>query len=133
MNLSKKKIRKHPAFGRMTLTKGQENILDSLWAKAVKINAGNKCERCHKAENLQSHHVIGRRNKTLRHCVSNGCCLCAAHHFWAEQNGVAFALWIIGVRGQAWWDSLSIQSNMVKVYKEYSIIKKYLEDIIYGR
>lgn len=122
-----KKIRKLPIFGRMTITKGQENALDALWAKAVKFRAWESCEKCGKHETLQAHHVIGRRNKTLRHIVSNGCCLCAKHHMWAEQNGVDFAKWILEKRGEQWWEDLNIMARELKVYKEYTIVKAYLE------
>ena len=126
-----KNIRKLPPFGRMTLTRGQEKDLDELWARAVKARAGNRCEMCVSArEGLQAHHVIGRRNKTLRHIVSNGCSLCPKHHFYAEQNGVGFTKWIIGSRGESWWDSLQEQARQVKVWKEYSVIKKYLESFL---
>lgn len=125
-----KRIRKLPNFGRMTLTKGQEKELDSLWSIAVKKRAWECCERCHKRDTLQSHHVIGRRNKTLRHIVSNGCCLCARHHMQAEQDGVEFSFWIIKKRGQKWWDDLNAYAREVKVYKDYTIIKKYLTEFI---
>ena len=124
------KIRKLPVFGRMTLTRGQEVALDALWAKAVKARASLRCERCAKSEPLQAHHCVGRRNKTLRHVVSNGCCLCAGCHFFAEQNGIAFAKWIIERRGEAWWDGLQVQARQVKTYKEFTIIKTYLESFL---
>lgn len=126
-NINLKKIRKSPAFGRMTLSRGQETALDTLWAKAVKARAWEVCERCLRHGPLQAHHVIGRRNKALRHIVSNGCSLCPSHHMWAEQNGVAFAKWIIEKRGEEWWDSLQIQARQLKTFKEYTLVKTYLE------
>lgn len=126
-----KKIRKLPAFGRMTLTKGQERELDTLWSRAVKARSGGKCEACYAVrEGLQAHHAIGRRNKTLRHMVSNGFSLCAKHHMWAEQNGIAFAVWALKERGQKWWDDLQASARDVKVWKDFTIIKKYLESFI---
>lgn len=122
-----KKIRKSPIFGRMGITRAQEIQLDALWSKAVKARAGNRCEMCFKSEGLQSHHCVGRRNKSLRHIVSNGCCLCAGHHFYAEQNGIAFSKWIIDRRGDQWWNMLQAQGREVKVYKEFTVVKKYLE------
>lgn len=122
-----KNIRKTSLFGRMTLTKGQETALDALWSKAVKARAGNRCEVCLTVFTLQSHHVIGRRNKAVRHVVSNGCSLCAKHHMFAEQNGVAFAEWILKSRGQEWWNQLQAKSCAIKVFKEYTVIKQYLE------
>jgi hypothetical protein len=123
------KIRVQTPF-RMTLSTSQENALDKLWSQAVKTRAGKQCEMCLTTSSLQSHHVIGRRNKTLRHIVSNGCCLCAKHHFFAEQNGVKFAQWIIRERGQKWWDDLESYGREVKVWKEYTTIKSYLESFI---
>jgi hypothetical protein len=133
--LRRKKFKKVflPAFGRMTITPGQEKVLDELWSKAVKVVAGFKCERCGNTEQLQSHHAVGkRRNKTLRHVVSNGFCLCAGHHMGAEQNGIEFAVWAIKKRGQQWWDDLQVQGRSVKQWKEFSLIKKYLESFIHG-
>jgi len=131
LRISKKHIRNLPAFGRMTLTKGQEKELDKLWSMAVKKRAGMRCEHgwC-KHDNLQAHHAIGRRNKTLRHIVSNGFSLCAKHHMWAEQNGIDFAQWAIASRGQKWWNDLNDYGREVKVWKDFSIIKKYLEEFI---
>lgn len=125
-----KRIRNLPVFGRMTLSRAQEEQLDTLWAKAVKERAGYKCEKCYKTETLQSHHAIGRRNKTLRHVVSNGFSLCAKHHMEAEQNGIEFAIWAINARGQKWWDELNIYGREVKIWKEFSVIKKYLESFL---
>lgn len=127
---TKKSIRSLSVFGRMTLSKGQEKELDTLWSKAVKSRAGNKCERCPKIEPLQSHHCIGRRNKTLRHVVSNGCCLCAGCHFFAEQNGIAFAKWILEKRGEQWWTDLVTYGREIKCFKDYTVIKSYLEAFI---
>lgn len=114
----------------MSITKPQEKALDVLWSKAVKARAGNRCERCLKSEPLNSHHCIGRRNKTLRHVMSNGCCLCVGCHFWAEQNGIDFGLWIISNRGEFWWQSLQVQARQIKVCKDYTLIKTYLESFL---
>ena len=126
-----KRIRKLPVFGRMTLTKGQETELDKLWALAVKKRAGMRCEHegCYRT-NLQAHHVKGRRNKTLRHVVSNGVSLCVKHHMWAEQNGVDFAIWIINKRGKEWYDSLEMMARQIKTWKEFKITKAYLMEFI---
>lgn len=101
------------------------------WSQAVKARASGCCEMCcYKHERLESHHVIGRRNKTLRHVVSNGCSLCHNHHRYAEQNGVAFADWIKNKRGQKWWDDLQEYGRRIKVWKEFTVVKKYLESFL---
>lgn len=115
---------------RMTISRGQEIVLDTLWAKAVKARAGNRCEMCLGSPPLQAHHVIGRRNKTLRHVVSNGCSLCPKHHMHAEQNGVAFAKWIVERRGEQWWNELQALGRELKCWKDYTVIKTYLESFL---
>ncbi len=129
MKILKSKIRKQ-TFGRMTLTRGQEKELDTIWAKAVKARAWMTCEKCLTQDTLQAHHVIGRRNKTLRHIVSNGCSLCAKHHMWAEQNGVDFAKWILEKRGEKWWNELQALGREIKKYKEFTLVKTYLESFL---
>lgn len=112
------------------MTKSQERILDALWSRAVKKVAGDRCERCYKSNPLNSHHCIGRRNKTLRHVIENGVSLCVACHFFAEQNGIAFAKWIVAKRGEEWWTKLEIASRLVKQYKDFTATKKYLESVL---
>lgn len=126
-----KRIRKLPVFGRMTISPAQEKALDTLWAIAVKARAGYKCEKCFKNEGLQAHHAVGkRRNKTLRHVVSNGFSLCAGHHMWSEQDGIDFAQWAIKQRGQKWWDDLKAYGREVKVWKDFTLMKEYLNSFI---
>ena len=45
----------------------------------------------------------------------DGVCLCANCHInFAHQNGIAFAQWIIGKRGQAWYDRLNALKNTIR-------------------
>lgn len=126
-----KRIRPLPIFGRMTLTTGQEKALDELWSKAVKARAGYICEvTLRSGIRLESHHFFGRRNKSLRHVVSNGFCLSHDKHRWAEEQPAEFIKWAIKSRGQKWFDDLQAYSREVKVWKDYSVIKKYLESFI---
>jgi hypothetical protein len=52
--------------------------LDKIWSE--KIRSKGKCELCGKSDNLNSHHIIGRRNFSLRWSVPNGVCLCSGCH-----------------------------------------------------
>lgn len=129
--INKKTIRRVPIFGRMTLTKGQEKELDALWARAVKARAGERCEVTLKSGiRLEAHHFFGRRKKSLRHIVSNGFSLSHDKHRWAEEQPSEFIAWAIKSRGQGWFDALEIQGRQIKVFKEYSVIKKYLESFL---
>jgi len=117
-------------------TKGIDKQLDDAWSLLVKLTAGNKCEYCSNTQNLNSHHVFGRRNHSVRWYPSNGVCLCAGHHallkFSAHQSPTWFANWIIQKRGQKWYDILEVkargQSHLSKFEKE--IILKELRDEI---
>lgn len=115
----------------MGLTKGQGKVLDDLWSLAVKARAGNRCEvTLRSGIRLESHHFYGRRNKSLRWVVSNGFSLSHDKHRWAEEQPAEFIQWAIKSRGQEWFDSLQAQSRQVKVFKEYSVVKAYLESFL---
>ncbi len=129
--INKSNIRKLPVFGRMSLTKGQETALDTLWAKVVKERAWNCCEYCLRSGiRLESHHFYGRRNKALRHMVSNGFSLCHTHHRLAEEQPATFVKWAIKSRGQKWFDDLEGYAREVKCFKDYTVIKAYLESFL---
>ncbi len=133
--INKKRLRPIPCFGRMTISSGQEKVLDKLWAEAIKKLAGNCCEYCAKSRDLwklDAHHFYGRRNKALRHVLSNGFALCFLCHRHAEEQPVLFIDWAIQRRGQKWYDDLKIQATLVKKFKDFTIIKTYLEEVING-
>jgi len=58
--------------------------LDKKWSELIRSKG--QCEICGKTESLNAHHIIGRRNYTLRWARQNGCCLCAGHHTFARQS-----------------------------------------------
>ena len=51
-------------------------------------------------------------------------------HMWAEQNGIDFAKWIIAKRGDDWWDNLQVKSRGLKIFKEFTVVKSYLESFL---
>lgn len=115
----------------MSLSKPQIKMLDEIWAKAVKARAWGVCEYCLKSNiRLEAHHVVGRRNMTLRHLVSNGVSLCHTHHRFAEQDSGKFHEWIIKKRGEKWWEELRVYGREIKIYKEFTIVKSYLESFL---
>jgi hypothetical protein len=63
--------------------------LDLLWSQAVKIKAGYKCEISgltkHQCK-LNSHHIVGKRNFTLRWDLRNGLCVSSSKHTLARQS-----------------------------------------------
>lgn len=72
--------------------KGLIKKLDKIWSETIRQR--EFCEMCGKPAN-NPHHVIGRRNLTLRWDLRCGCLLCAYCHtlskFSAHQDPLGFA------------------------------------------
>ena len=63
--------------------------LDRLWSQCVKIRAGYKCEVSGKTKDqckLNSHHIVGKRNFTLRWDIRNGVCISSGKHTLERQS-----------------------------------------------
>jgi predicted restriction endonuclease len=74
----------------------QIKTLDKQWSLLVKYKAGYKCEVCGKTQHqtrLNSHHIIGRRNKMTRWDLRNGVCLCVRHHKFGIQSAHEDSPW----------------------------------------
>ena len=69
-----------------------KNKCDKLWSEIIRSKG--KCEVCGKTGN-NPHHVIGRRNLTLRHDVRNGCLLCPLHHTFGRESAHQDPVWFI--------------------------------------
>ena len=67
--------------------------LDDAWSLAVKIKAGYRCEVCGKRSTLNSHHIVGRRNRTTRWDLKNGVCVCVKHHKFGIESFHEDPLW----------------------------------------
>ena len=86
-------------------TRKQFKVLaDKLWSEIVR--SVGLCEKCGKRINLQAAHIFSRRYSHIRHDRSNGICLCAGCHFWAHQNPIEFAKWVIEYLGDDLIDKL---------------------------
>ena len=101
----------------MKKLKGVDGKLDEAWSKLVKLRAGMKCEipNCGKTT-LNSHHIFGRRSKSVRWDVMNGICLCAWHHvlnpkFSAHATPITFNKWLEDTKGSDFVDLLTIKHN----------------------
>ncbi len=114
------------------MTKQQIKKLDIIWAKKVKENASFRCEIEGGGESvcsLNSHHYIGRRNRSTRWYIPNGVCLSSLRHTFgtqsAHQDPEYFRKCMIDLRGQAWLDDIIKQSN--KIFKgSYEDVLEYL-------
>ena len=49
---------------------------------------------------------------------------------FAHQRSGQFHDWIVSKRGVNWWNDLQAQAKGIKVFKEYAIIKAYLESFL---
>jgi len=65
--------------------KTQRNKCDKLWSELIRQRNGGRCEVCGKPGN-NPHHVISRRNLTLRHDLRNGVLLCPSHHTFSSKE-----------------------------------------------
>jgi len=57
--------------------------LDALWARIIKLRAGNICEMCgqtSKSRGMQAAHYMGRVFHSTRWELDNGACLCTSCH-----------------------------------------------------
>lgn len=101
--------------------------LDKAWS--IKIRSSGECIKCLKTEHLNAHHIIGRRNLTVRWDLDNGVCLCAGCHTFsrdsAHQNPLEFHKFILELRGEDFIDNLRLKARDVK---KWSI--EELEDML---
>jgi len=70
------------ALNRKTNKKKLAKECMTLWAKIIKLRAGEVCEYpgCNKTSNLNAHHIFTRAKTSTRYDVENGMCLCPTHH-----------------------------------------------------
>lgn len=69
------------------MKKSEIKKLDTLWSLKIKQRSNYICECCHRKDKaLNSAHIIGRANRTLRWDLENGLCLCVACHMAYDQH-----------------------------------------------
>ena len=70
--------------------KTARNKADKLWSELIRMK--KYCEICGKP-GTNPHHIIGRKNLTLRHDPKNGCLLCFTHHTGGRESAHNDPLW----------------------------------------
>ena len=112
--------------------------LDKLWSEIVKQRAGYVCEykTCNKVDYLNSHHIFGRSNLSVRWDLNNGACLCPGHHtfnnYSAHKAPIWFIEWITKKRGIEWYESLKVKANTVKKWsipELEALVEEFKEEI----
>jgi len=112
---------------------------DKLWRSVGKEKA--VCEICkHYPElkvnytQLQAHHIIGRRNMTLRWDLRNRSWLCPVHHTFGVKSAHSDPQWFIDYLKEYRLDDFeyleSVKNTITKVTDDYLIEKiNYLNEI----
>jgi hypothetical protein len=102
---------------------------DKLWSLKIRSKNNGLCEICGSVGN-QPHHIVGRKNLTLRHDLRNGCLLCFTHHnggnLSAHNDPLWFQTWLVKYRREDYnylfkkRTELSTQVDYEKAIKELS-------------
>ena len=109
----------------------------NIWAKAVKVRAGYKCEYCGSRDYLISHHIFSIRHSNTKWDIDNGICLCVGHHIFKKfsaHGSPEFILWIIKYIGQERYERIRLKANQIKKWTElekweiYWGLKKYIKE-----
>lgn len=64
----------------------EKEFLDFLWSLLIKALANFQSELSGNAEDLQSHHLIGKPNNDLRYSILNGICVTQGEHHFGFHN-----------------------------------------------
>lgn len=90
---------------------------------------------CGSRRALNPHHVVGRRNLTLRHDPRNGVCLCSLHHTFgresAHQDPVWFLYWLTEHRPDD-YNYLIERREVMALNIDYEQVMKELEKWLSG-
>ena len=89
------------------------NKLDREWSDAVRERDGHVCQRCGRTEHLNAHHIFTKKaHPSVRHDLENGVCLCAGCHlWWAHQEALEVAEFILKRMGKRGLDALRRRAN----------------------
>ena len=116
------------------LTKGKlSKKLDEAWSLAVKKRAGYKCEVCGIGESghLNSHHIVGRRNRRVRWDVRDGVCLCVKHHRFGIESAHEDPLWFREWLEDKRWEDYAYLYTIKNQIKKWTLedMEKQLEEL----
>lgn len=84
--------------------RGQKAKADRLFSLVVRSRG--RCEKCGKADTLQTAHIISRRYVAIRTDEANAFCLCAACHYYFTDHPVEFASFVGLNRGHREYERL---------------------------
>ena len=113
-----------------------DKLLDRLWAIAVLIKAGHKCEKCGCTFGLCPHHIFSRRNRSVRWNIDDGICLCNNCHtgddYSAHRERKFTTVWIKNYIGEEKYYALDRKANQIKKWtqeEKKALVRKLREFI----
>ena len=113
------------------MTKPEIKKLDKLASEKCKEDAG-MCEICGGKDNLNAHHVIGRRNRNVRWWMPNLVTLCPLHHTFGIKSSHQDSLWfrkeMVATRGTKWEKELMERAHGTILKQTYEEVKEYLNN-----
>jgi len=113
------------------MKKAESVKLDKLWKEAIH-KRDVVCQVCGKESTPNAHHVIGRRNHSVRWDLDNGIILCSGCHTMcnqsAHQDPLWFTEWFIKNYPDR-YDSISAKRNLV-IKRPYQDWVDYIKDEI---
>jgi len=97
---------------------------DKLWSQVIYAVFEGHCAKCGSTYGVTPHHVIKRRNKSVRHEIYNGLLHCPLCHSWAENHPEEYLEWMKGKfpKHHAW--NADNRNRPVKVRYGHALLKK---------
>lgn len=93
---------------------------DAAFSDCVRERAGWNCENCGKSgliAKMECAHIIGRKNKRLRHDPDNALCLCFSCHLHYTANPLEFSDFVKSKLGEA---RLQIMQEAGRTFVKYN-------------
>ena len=114
------------------MTTPQRNRLDKIWRDKIRAR-DEYCQICGGTQNLNAHHIVGRRIHCLRWDLDNGLLLCAGCHTFRAKSAHQNPRWF-----QEWFSENYPDRNekikmleslpINKIYTDYEIMSRKLKE-----
>ena len=106
------------------MKKAEIRKLDRMWSLKIRERDQNKCQVCG-MEGNNPHHIVGRRNRTLRWDLNNGITLCPGCHTFRTKSAHQDPLWFAD-----WFRSNHPSRYRLIKHKKESTIKATYNDVL---
>ena len=106
------------------MKKSEIKKLDKLFSDIIRSLGHCEINNCQNS-NLNTHHIVGRRNFTLRWDRQNGCCLCASHHTFARESAHQDSEWF-----HDWLEENRPEDLIYIAFMRNKVLKQTYEEVI---